>query len=86
MTKRFRNFILVRPPNRRRELETAVPQRHQYVSNNSDNWFSKTARQGVDRDGNGVDDRAEGADGAGIGASRRCGRLPAGLACSPSQA
>ena len=40
------------------------------VSNNSDNWFSKNgATNRVDRDGDGVDDRAEGAGtGAGIGA------------------
>ena len=37
------------------------------VANNSDNWFS--ADKKVDRDGDGVDDRAEGAGkGAGIGA------------------
>src|SRR6202035_6067987 len=36
------------------------------VANNSDNWYSGKK---VDRDGNGVDDRAEGAGkGAGIGA------------------
>src|SRR6187455_593563 len=55
-----------------RELETAgVPQSDiSIVSNNSDNWFSKNgATKRVDRDGNGVDDRAEGAGkGAGIGA------------------
>ena len=37
------------------------------VANNSDNWFSSSKK--VDRDGDGVDDRAEGAGkGAGIGA------------------
>ena len=37
------------------------------VANNSDNWFSSGKK--VDRDGDGVDDRAEGAGkGAGIGA------------------
>jgi hypothetical protein len=37
------------------------------VANNSDNWYNSGKR--VDRDGNGVDDRAEGAGkGAGIGA------------------
>ena len=41
------------------------------VSNNSDNWFSKNGSpKRVDRDGDGVDDRAEGAGaGAGIGAA-----------------
>lgn len=41
------------------------------VSNNSDNWFSnnRTAER-VDRDGDGIDDRAEGAGtGAGVGAA-----------------
>jgi hypothetical protein len=55
-----------------RELETAgVPHSDiSIVANNSDNWFSKNgATKRVDRDGNGVDDRAEGAGtGAGIGA------------------
>lgn len=38
------------------------------VANNSDNWYGSTASK-VDRDGDGVDDRAEGAGtGAGIGA------------------
>ena len=55
-----------------RELETAgVPHSEiSIVANNSDNWYSKdgTAKR-VDRDGDGVDDRAEGAGkGAGIGA------------------
>src|SRR4029453_15476754 len=37
------------------------------VANNSDNWFSSSKK--VDRDGDGVDDRGEGAGkGAGIGA------------------
>ena len=55
-----------------RELQTAgVP--HQdisIVSNNSDSWYSdKGATKRVDRDGDGVDDRAEGAGAdAGIGA------------------
>jgi hypothetical protein len=41
------------------------------VSNNSDNWFSKNGgSKRVDRDGDGVDDRAEGAGkGAGVGAA-----------------
>jgi len=55
-----------------RELETAgVPHSEvSIVSNNSDSWFSKDgATKRVDRDGDGVDDRAEGASkGAGIGA------------------
>jgi hypothetical protein len=55
-----------------RELETAgVPHSDiSIVANNSDNWYSKDGvTKRVDRDGNGVDDRAEGAGkGAGIGA------------------
>ena len=55
-----------------RELETAgVPHKDiSIVSNNSDSWYSdKGATKRVDRDGDGVDDRAEGAGaGAGIGA------------------
>jgi len=41
------------------------------VSNNSDNWFSNNGSpKRVDRDGDGVDDRAEGAGkGAGVGAA-----------------
>ncbi len=41
------------------------------VSNNSDNWFSSNGTpKRVDRDGDGVDDRAEGAGkGAGVGAA-----------------
>ena len=40
------------------------------VSNNSDNWFSNGTPKRVDRDGDGVDDRAEGAGkGAGVGAA-----------------
>src|ERR1700721_3792867 len=48
------------------------------VANNSDNWYSGKK---VDRDGNGVDDRAEGAGkGAGIGAGLGgAAGLPAGL-------
>ena len=52
-----------------RSLETAgVPDSDiSIVANNSDNWFSSGKK--VDRDGDGVDDRAEGAGkGAGIGA------------------
>src|SRR5437588_2737306 len=38
------------------------------VANNSDNWYNNGAKK-IDRDGDGVDDRAEGAGkGAGIGA------------------
>src|SRR3954447_17925089 len=38
------------------------------VANNSDNWYNNGAKK-IDRDGDGVDDRAEGASkGAGIGA------------------
>src|SRR4051812_24634705 len=55
-----------------RELETAgVPRSDiSIVANNSDNWYSKDgSSKRVDRDGDGVDDRAEGAGkGAGIGA------------------
>ena len=55
-----------------RELETAgVPHKDiSIVSNNSDSWYSdKGPTKRVDRDGDGVDDRAEGAGaGAGIGA------------------
>lgn len=55
-----------------RELETAgVAQSDiSIVSNNADGWFSKDGlTKRVDRDGDGVDDRAEGAGkGAGIGA------------------
>jgi hypothetical protein len=55
-----------------RELEAAgVPHSDiSIVSNNADNWFSNDgAKKRVDRDGDGVDDRAEGAGkGAGIGA------------------
>jgi hypothetical protein len=55
-----------------RELQTAgVPQTDiSIVANNSDSWISKdVVTKRVDRDGNGVDDRAEGAGtGAGIGA------------------
>ena len=52
-----------------RELEAAgVPHSDiSIVANNSDNWFGGTGK--VDRDHDGVDDRAEGAGkGAGIGA------------------
>ena len=56
-----------------RDLEAAgVPSSDiSIVSNNSDNWFSKNGSpKRVDRDGDGVDDRAEGAGaGAGIGAA-----------------
>ena len=56
-----------------RDLEAAgVPSSDiSIVSNNSDNWFSKNGSpKRVDRDGDGVDDRAEGAgEGAGIGAA-----------------
>ena len=56
-----------------RDLETAgVPSGDiSIVSNNSDNWFSNNGSpKRVDRDGDGVDDRAEGAGtGAGIGAT-----------------
>ena len=55
-----------------RELQTAgVPHSDiSIVANNSDSWFSKDGvTKRVDRDGDGVDDRAEGAGtGAGIGA------------------
>src|SRR5687767_4987956 len=55
-----------------RELETAgVPHKDiSIVSNNSDNWYSESGTtKRVDRDRDGVDDRAEGAGkGAGIGA------------------
>ena len=55
------------------------------VANNSDNWYSGNK---VDRDGDGVDDRAEGAGkGAGIGAGLGgAAGLLAGLGCSRSQA
>ena len=56
-----------------RELETAgVPHSDiSIVANNSDNWYSGNGTtKRVDRDGDGVDDRAEGAGkGAGIGAA-----------------
>lgn len=56
-----------------RDLEAAgVPHSEiSIVANNSDNWYSSNggATKRVDRDGDGVDDRAEGAGkGAGIGA------------------
>ena len=55
-----------------RELETAgVPHKDiSIVSNNSDSWYSDSGKtKRVDRDRDGVDDRAEGAGaGAGIGA------------------
>ena len=55
-----------------RELEAAgVPHSDiSIVANNADNWYSKDGvSKRVDRDGDGVDDRAEGAGaGAGIGA------------------
>ena len=53
-----------------RALELAgAPQHISIVSNNSDNWYSNQSGK-VDRDRDGVDDRAEGAaNGAGIGAT-----------------
>jgi hypothetical protein len=54
-----------------RELETAGLPRSDVsiVANNSDSWYSGGTAKRIDRDADGVDDRAEGAGaGAGIGA------------------
>ena len=55
-----------------RDLEAAgVPHSDiSLVANNADNWYSANGAKRVDRDADGVDDRAEGAGkGAGIGAA-----------------